>query len=62
MKRSTSIAFGLVVIGDMVETLPTATDDALGFDQWFLGSEVALPMVRRWGVAGRFLRCPGNRT
>jgi hypothetical protein len=46
---------GVVVIGGVVGTLPTATDDALGLDQWLLGPEFAVALVRPWGVAGLLL-------
>lgn len=41
-----------VVIAGMAGTLPTATDDALGLDQWLLGPELGFFMVRKWGVIG----------
>ena len=43
---------GLVAIGGIVGTLPTATDDALGKDQWALGPEALIAMVRPWGAVG----------
>lgn len=43
---------GLVVLGGLAATFPTATDDSLGADQWLLGPEAALAMVRPWGVVG----------
>ena len=43
---------GYVVVGGIVGTLPTATDDALGLDQWLLGPEVAVGKVSKWGVLG----------
>ena len=46
---------GFVVIGGLVATFPTATNDSLGLDQWLLGPEAALAMVRPWGVAGVLL-------
>ena len=46
---------GIVIIGGLVGTLPTATDDALGRDQWLLGPEFAVAVVRKWGVAGILL-------
>ncbi|MFZ0256296.1 MAG: hypothetical protein WAN46_11745 [Gammaproteobacteria bacterium] len=47
-----SLPGGYVVVGGVVGTLPTATDDALGLDQWLLGPEVALAKVSKWGVLG----------
>ena len=47
-----SLPGGYVVIGGVVGTLPTATDDALGLDQWLLGPEVAIGKVAKWGVLG----------
>ena len=43
---------GIVLLGGVAGTLPTATNDSLGLDQWLLGPEVAVAMVRRWGVLG----------
>jgi hypothetical protein len=50
-----SLPNGIVVIAGLVGTLPTATDDALGLDQWLLGPEAAVAVVRKWGVAGVLL-------
>jgi hypothetical protein len=47
-----SFASGLILVGGIVGTLPTATDDALGLDQWLLGPEVAIAKVAKWGVLG----------
>jgi hypothetical protein len=47
-----SMANGVVLIGGVVGTLPTATDDALGLDQYLLGPEIAISRVFDWGVAG----------
>ena len=33
-------------------TLPTATDDALGGDQWRLGPEIFAGVIRKWGTVG----------
>lgn len=43
---------GIVLLGGVAGTLPTATDDDLGLDQWLLGPEAAVAIVRPWGVAG----------
>jgi len=43
---------GLVMLGGLTGTFPTATDDALGRDQWLLGPEAAVAIVRPWGVLG----------
>ena len=43
---------GIVLLGGIAGTLPTATNDALGLDQWLLGPEAAIAMVRPWGVLG----------
>ncbi len=43
---------GLVLIGGIVGTLPTATDDALGKDQWALGPEALIALVKPWGSVG----------
>ena len=47
-----SLPGGNVVVGGLVGTFPTATDDALGLDQWLLGPEVAFGKVSKWGVLG----------
>ncbi|TGD71311.1 hypothetical protein E4634_18745 [Mangrovimicrobium sediminis] len=43
---------GVVAIGGMVGTLPTATDDAFGKDQWALGPEALIAIVKPWGALG----------
>lgn len=43
---------GFMFGGGIVGTLPTATNDALGNDQWLLGPEVIGAVVRKWGVLG----------
>lgn len=45
-------SIGVVLGAGAVGTLPTATDDALGLDQWLLGPEVIGAVVRKWGVVG----------
>ena len=47
-----TLSGGFVVVGGLAGTLPTATNDSLGLDQWLLGPEAAVAMVRPWGVAG----------
>jgi len=47
-----SFSSGFLVIGGLVGTLPTATDEALGGDQWRLGPEAAVAVVKPWGVVG----------
>jgi len=47
-----SLPGGVVVLGGLTGTLPTATSDALGRDQWLLGPEAAVAVVRPWGVLG----------
>ncbi|MEA1889669.1 MAG: hypothetical protein U9N50_07825 [Pseudomonadota bacterium] len=41
-----------VLIAGLAGTLPTASDDAIGLDQWLLGPELGGFVVRKWGVAG----------
>jgi len=43
---------GIVLLGGLAGTLPTATNDSLGLNQWLLGPEAAVAMVRPWGVLG----------
>ena len=47
-----SLPVGIVVVGGLTGTLPTATNDLLGRDQWLLGPEAAIAVVRPWGVLG----------
>ncbi len=46
--KSTGYLWGVGVAG----TLPTATNSALGGDQWRLGPELFGGIIRDWGVAG----------
>ena len=41
-----------VLIAGLTGTIPTATDEALGLDQWLLGPELAVAVVRKWGAIG----------
>ena len=41
-----------VLIAGLTGTMPTATDEALGLDQWLLGPELAVAAVRKWGAIG----------
>jgi hypothetical protein len=43
---------GIMMLGGVVTTLPTATTSALGREQWLLGPEAVVAMVRPWGVLG----------
>jgi hypothetical protein len=43
---------GTIVIGGIVGTLPTATDEDLGLEQWLLGPEIAVAKIGKAGVAG----------
>ncbi|RHW75679.1 hypothetical protein [Colwellia sp. RSH04] len=47
-----SFSNGLVAVAGVVGSLPTATDDALGFDQYLLGPEIALGYVQKKYVIG----------
>lgn len=47
-----SLPGGFMVLAGIAGTLPTATNSKLGLDQWLLGPEAALAMVRPWGVVG----------
>lgn len=46
---------GLVLIGGVIGTLPTASNDALGLDQWLLGPEALVAVVKKWGALGLLL-------
>jgi len=52
MLAKTLPSIGTILGGGVVATLPTATEDALGLDQWLMGPEVIGAMVRKWGVLG----------
>ncbi|PLW69885.1 hypothetical protein [Pseudohalioglobus lutimaris] len=41
-----------VLVGGVVGTLDTATDDAVGLGQYLLGPEVAVAQIFDWGVLG----------
>lgn len=43
---------GLVYGGGVAGLIPSATDDALGLNQWLLGPEVLLAVAKPWGVLG----------
>lgn len=45
-------ASGMVLVGGVVGTTPTATNDALGLDQWLLGPEALVAVVKKWGALG----------
>jgi hypothetical protein len=47
-----SFPSGIVLLGGLAGTLPTATNDALGLDQWLLGPEAAVALNKPWGVLG----------
>lgn len=44
-----------VLFGGLVGTLPTATDDALGLDQYLLGPEFYVGKLFGWGAVGLLL-------
>ena len=46
---------GILMLYGLVGSMPTATDDAVGSDQWTLGPEFAIGLVRKWGVFGALL-------
>ncbi len=43
---------GLLTSYGVVGGIPTATDDAVGSDQWTLGPEVLVGVAKKWGVVG----------
>jgi len=47
-----SLAGGNIIIGGLAGTLPTATDDDLGLDQWLLGPQLGYAKMAKWGIAG----------
>ncbi len=46
---------GLILVGGIVGSIPTATHDALGLNQWLLGPEVFAGYLKKWGVVGLLL-------
>jgi hypothetical protein len=48
----TSTPTGLVYGGGFVGSIPTASNDALGLDQWLLGPELIGAVIRKWGIVG----------
>ena len=46
---------GTVMIGGLVGTLPTATEDRVGLDQYLLGPEFFLGQATSWGFLGLLL-------
>lgn len=46
---------GLIALGGVVATMPTATDKRAGGDQWLLGPEAVLGVAKKWGVVGALL-------
>lgn len=46
---------GVLMLYGLVGTIPTATDDAVGSDQWQLGPEFAIGVVKSWGVVGALI-------
>ncbi len=47
-----SFSNGVILIGGVVGSLPTATDDRIGLDQYLLGPELMLGKVGGWGAVG----------
>ena len=47
-----TLSNGTVLFGGIVGTLPTATDDDIGLDQWLLGPEVFVGKTTSWGFVG----------
>ena len=43
---------GVRIIAGIVGTLPTATDDNVGLDQWLLGPELFVGYGDKWGLVG----------
>lgn len=43
---------GIFSLFGIFGSLPTATDDAVGSQQWRLGPEVAVGLIKKWGLVG----------
>lgn len=50
-----SSASGFIYGGGFAGSIPTATDEDAGIDQWLLGPEIILAVKKPWGVLGMFL-------
>ena len=46
------IKTGILSLFGIFGSLPTATNDAVGSQQWRLGPEVAVGLVQKWGLVG----------
>ncbi len=46
---------GFISMVGITGSLPTATDDSIASDQWRLGPEVFLGVVRKWGLVGTLI-------
>ena len=57
-----SFSNGMLVLGGAVGSLPTATDDAVGLDQYLLGPELMVAKVGSWGAFGGLLTHQGDRS
>ena len=51
----TTTVNGLIWGGGLVGTIPTASDDRLGKDQWALGPELLIGKIAEWGVVTTIL-------
>ena len=50
-----SYSNGMILVGGVVATLPTATSDQVGLDQYLLGPELLVAKVGSWGALGLLL-------
>lgn len=50
-----SFSNGMILVGGVVATLPTATSDKVGLDQYLFGPEVLVAKVASWGALGLLL-------
>lgn len=50
-----SYSNGMILVGGVVATLPTATSDQVGLDQYLFGPEVLVAKVGSWGALGLLL-------
>ena len=47
-----TLSSGTILVGGLVGTLPTATDDRVGLDQYLLGPEALIAQKFKWGFLG----------
>lgn len=47
-----SFSNGIILLGGLAGTLPTASNDSVGLKQWLLGPQLGIAKIQKWGVFG----------